>query len=67
MQADPIKPTLIPPGAKRLKLEYDGLLSNFGFKFSLRRYTRAANTCSASPQQWRNSLQLRMSWHCACG
>ena len=35
-----LKPKLKPPGTKRLKLEYDGLLSNFGFKFNLRRYTK---------------------------
>jgi len=35
---DPTKPKLEPPGTKRLKLEQDGLLSNFGFKFNLRRY-----------------------------
>jgi hypothetical protein len=34
-----MKPKLKPPETKRLKLEYDGLLSNFGFKFSLRRYS----------------------------
>ena len=28
-----------PPGTKPLKLEYDGLLSNIGFKFKLRRYS----------------------------
>ena len=39
VQVDPMKPKLKPPGTKRLKLEYDGLLSNFGFKFNLRRYT----------------------------
>ena len=27
------------PGTKRLKLEHDGLLSNVGIKFNLRRYT----------------------------
>ena len=36
-----MKPKLKPPGTKRLKLEYDGLLSNFAFKFNLRRYTMA--------------------------
>ena len=41
MQVDPIKPMLKPPGTKRLRLEYDGLLSNFGFKFNLRRHTEA--------------------------
>jgi hypothetical protein len=38
---DPVTPTLKAPGTKRLRLEYDGLLSNFGFKFNLRRYTTA--------------------------
>jgi len=40
VQLDPIKPKLKPPGTKRLKLAYDGLLSNFAFKFNLRRYTK---------------------------
>ena len=35
-----IKPTLKPTGTKRLKLKYDILLSNFAFKFNLRRYTK---------------------------
>jgi hypothetical protein len=29
---------LKPPGTERLKLEYGGPLSNFAFKFNLRRY-----------------------------
>jgi hypothetical protein len=33
-----MKPKLKTPGTKRLILEYDGLLANFGFKFNLRRY-----------------------------
>ena len=41
MQVDPIKPTLIAPGTKRLKLSNDKLLSSFGFNFNLRRYTKA--------------------------
>ena len=28
------------PGTKRLKLKYDGLLSNFAFECNLRRYTK---------------------------
>ena len=36
---DPIKPTLIAPGAKRLKPKYDPLLSVFAFNFNLRHYT----------------------------
>jgi len=39
VQVDPIKPTLKPPGSKRLKLEDEKALSNFAFKFNLRRYT----------------------------
>jgi len=38
VQVEPIKPTLKAPGTKRLKPQYDGLLSNFAFKFNLRRY-----------------------------
>jgi hypothetical protein len=37
-QVDPIKPTLKAPGTKRLNLLYDKPLSNFAFKFNLRRY-----------------------------
>jgi len=40
VQVDPIKPTLIAPMTKRLKLKYDELLSNIAFKFNLRRYTQ---------------------------
>jgi hypothetical protein len=39
VQVDPIKPTLNPPGSKRLKLKWDILLSTFAFKFNLRRYS----------------------------
>jgi len=35
---DPIKPTLKAPGTKRLKLDFDEVLSNFTFKFDSRRY-----------------------------
>ena len=38
MQVDPVKPTLKAPGTKRLKLKYDEPLSNFAFKFNVRRY-----------------------------
>jgi hypothetical protein len=33
-----VKSRLKAPGTKRLNLEYDGLLSNFGFRFNLRPY-----------------------------
>ena len=42
MQLHPIKPKLKAHGTKRLKLKHEDLLSNLGFKFSLRRYIKAA-------------------------
>ena len=47
MQVDSIKPTLKAPGIKRLKLKYDEPLSNFAFKFNLRRYSAAAGALLA--------------------
>ena len=41
MQVDPIKPTLKAPGTERLRLKYGEPLSNFAFKFNLRRYTKS--------------------------
>jgi hypothetical protein len=38
VQVDPIRPALKSPGSERLKLKSEELLSNFGFKFNLRRY-----------------------------
>jgi len=38
VQVDPIKPTLKPPGIKLLTRKHDEPLSNFAFKFNLRRY-----------------------------
>jgi hypothetical protein len=35
-----VKPKLKAPGTKRLKLKYDEPLSNFAFKFNLRRYIK---------------------------
>jgi len=35
-----MNPKLKPPGTKRLELKCDILLSNFGFKFNLRRYNK---------------------------
>jgi len=49
-----MKPMLKPPGAKRLKLKYDELLSDFAFKFNLRRYT----TEMMSPDERRAVLQF---------
>jgi hypothetical protein len=41
VQVGPIKSTLKAPGTQRLKLKYEELLSDFGFKFNLRRYSKA--------------------------
>jgi len=41
VQVDPIKPTLKAPGTKRLKPLHDEPLSNFTFKYNLRRYKMA--------------------------
>jgi hypothetical protein len=38
VQLDPVKPTLKPTGAKRLKLKCDVLLSTSAFRLNLRRY-----------------------------
>ena len=43
MQLDPIKPTLKPPGSKRLNLKCADLVSSFAFNFNLRRYIKAHN------------------------
>jgi WD40 repeat protein len=43
VQVDPIKPTLRMPGIKRLELNYGKPLSNFAFKFKLRRYSEEMN------------------------
>ena len=40
MQVDPMKLKLKPPGTKRLQLKYHILLSNYAFKFNMRRYTK---------------------------
>jgi hypothetical protein len=41
-----MNPTLKAPGTKRLKLKYDELVSNFAFKFNLRRYTMGLSGCA---------------------
>jgi len=47
VHVDPIKPALKAPGTNRLKLIYDGPLSNLAFKFNLRRYSLdEEDTCS---------------------
>jgi hypothetical protein len=49
-QVDPVKPTLRAPGSERLKLKYEELLSNFGFKLSLRRYSLVCHSYSSERQ-----------------
>jgi len=39
VQVDPVNPMVKAPGAKRLRLKFDQLLSRFAFIFNLRRYT----------------------------
>ena len=43
MQAEPIKSTLKASGSECLKLECDGMLSNFAFKTKLRHYSEGSN------------------------
>ena len=59
MQVDPIKPTWKPTGTKRLKLQYDELLSNFAFKFNLRRYTAAAAADMTAAVAAKHALNVR--------
>jgi hypothetical protein len=46
VQDDRFKPTLKASGCERLKLKCDELLSNFAFKFNLRRYSLPATSSS---------------------
>ena len=48
VQIDPIKPTLKPPETKRLKLNCDARLTKTGFKFNLRRYSKATTSNNPS-------------------
>ena len=47
MQVDPIKPTLKPPGPKRLKLKCDEPLSKFAFKVNSRRHSTVLRSAAA--------------------
>jgi len=49
VQVDPIKPTLKPTGTKRLKFNFDELLSTSAFKFNLRRYISVAAAPPSPP------------------
>jgi hypothetical protein len=63
VQVEPIKPTLKAPGPQRLKLEFDGLLSNFAFKLNLRRYNPAVGKKAEkdNPVGWCRSTLLNPS------
>jgi len=62
VQVDPIKPTLKEPGSKRLKLKYDGPLSNFGFNFSLRRYIVVSVRGTMSVQDCITDCMYKVGW-----
>jgi len=49
-----MQPKLKPPGTKRLKLQSDGLVSKFGFKFNLGRYNMVVHCAEV----WRCRLTL---------
>jgi hypothetical protein len=65
VQVNPIKPTLKAPGIKLLKLEFDKPLSNFAFKFNLRRYT-VGLTLGGEPEQSRESSLSHQSRTVRC-
>ena len=44
VHVEPINLTLKPPGTERLKPEYGEMVSNFGFRFNLRLYSKARRT-----------------------
>jgi len=48
VQVEPMKSKLKAPGAKRLKLKYYNLLSNFAFNLNMRRYTEVQNQADAA-------------------
>jgi hypothetical protein len=59
VQVDPIKPALNGAGTNRLKLKYHKLLSNFPFKFILRRYTEMNEQSSRSHTIVRLAIESR--------
>ena len=54
MQVDPTKHVLNAHGTERLKLKYEGPLSNYAFDINLRRYTPCRRT-TASRRKWRSA------------
>jgi len=75
VQVDPIKPTLKAPGAKRLKLKYEKLLSSCAFKSNLRRSTKAADPgkcfvpsrgLEGHPGRGLHSFTFQLNLSCLC-
>jgi len=63
VQVDPIRPTLKLPGTKRLKLKHDEPLSNFYFKFNLRRYSKIRKYVSCEIEEERNDVVKKCFAH----
>jgi hypothetical protein len=61
VQVDPMNPKLKPPGIKRLKLEYDGQLSTFGFNISLRRCNEGEEESSSEVRRCRMTASKPVS------
>jgi hypothetical protein len=65
VQLEPMKPKLKPPGTKRLKPNFDVLLSTSAFKFNLRRYTTGmARSVSASSSSQGGPSQQALNGIC---
>jgi len=61
-----MKPTLKPPGTKRLKLNHVKLVSpliNSAYNFSLRRYTKVAARPASAPPDWGDAGGYSMGKH----
>ena len=71
VQVDPLKPKLKPPTNKLLKLRCVVPLSNFAFKFNLRRYTKATTATTTIGDDGRGShsstFRLNLSPFCGIG
>ena len=59
VQVDPTKSTLKAPGIKLLNLKDDKPLSNFAFKFNLRRYTKGALPARVQRRRRRSTYSFR--------
>ena len=56
VKVDPMRPTLKPSAAKRLKLKHDEPLSTLAFNFKLRRYSMQRH-----PQLWQGFTLIHCS------